>query len=127
MRFVLLALIVVAAIVLGVGLSASAATKHHSARHVHPRIYNSESGGCTASGGPACSSACRIWPLCTTGQVVKEYDAQSKHRGKAEERASNPSTVQGGGKRRCVCAELRGATPEPLLKRLNHDRRSRPD
>jgi hypothetical protein len=56
MRFILLALIV--AIVLGVGLSASAATKHHSASHVHPTIYNSESGGCTASGGPACSSAC---------------------------------------------------------------------
>ncbi len=29
--------------------------------------------------------------LCTTGQVVTEYDAQFKHRGKAEEHASNSS------------------------------------
>jgi hypothetical protein len=48
-----------AAIVFGVGLSASAATKHdHRVSRVHPTIYNSESEGCTASGGPACSGAC---------------------------------------------------------------------
>ena len=47
-----------AATVLGVGFSASAATKHHRVSHVHLTIYNSESGGCTASGGPACSGAC---------------------------------------------------------------------
>jgi hypothetical protein len=47
-----------AAIVLGVSLSASAATTHHRVKHAHPTIYNSESGVCTASGGPACSGAC---------------------------------------------------------------------
>ena len=46
------------AIVLSVSISASAATKHHHVSHVHSTIYNSERGGCTASGGPACSGAC---------------------------------------------------------------------
>jgi hypothetical protein len=51
------------AIVLSTAFSASAATKHHRATHVHPAIYNrvipaAAGGGCTASGGPACSSAC---------------------------------------------------------------------
>ena len=36
---------------------------HHRVTHVHPAIYNmvipaAAGGGCTASGGPACSSAC---------------------------------------------------------------------
>ena len=52
------AIVLSAAIVLSVGPSASAATKHHRVSHVHPSIYNSESKGCTASGGPACSGAC---------------------------------------------------------------------
>jgi hypothetical protein len=51
-----------AALILSNAFSASAATKHHRVTHVHP-IYNMVSpatvgGGCTASGGPACSSAC---------------------------------------------------------------------
>jgi hypothetical protein len=59
------------AIVLSVVLPASAATKHHSGTHVHRPIYNlvhrpiynmvvpaAVGGGCTASGGPECSSAC---------------------------------------------------------------------
>jgi hypothetical protein len=40
-----------AAILLSTGLPASAATKHHS-------VPSAAGGGCTASGGPACSSAC---------------------------------------------------------------------
>ena len=36
---------------------------HHRVTHVHSAIYNmvipaAAGGGCTASGGPACSSAC---------------------------------------------------------------------
>jgi hypothetical protein len=36
---------------------------HHRVTHVHSTIYNmvvptAAGGGCTASGGPACSSAC---------------------------------------------------------------------
>jgi hypothetical protein len=36
---------------------------HHRVTHAHPAIYNmvipaTAGGGCTASGGPACSSAC---------------------------------------------------------------------
>ncbi|MGB7467099.1 MAG: hypothetical protein WBW14_29715 [Candidatus Acidiferrum sp.] len=36
---------------------------HHRLTHVHPAIYNmvipaAAGGSCTASGGPACSSAC---------------------------------------------------------------------
>ena len=36
---------------------------HHRVTHAHPAIYNmvipaAAGGGCTASGGPACSSAC---------------------------------------------------------------------
>ena len=36
---------------------------HHRVAHVHSAIYNmvtptAAGGGCTASGGPACSSAC---------------------------------------------------------------------
>jgi hypothetical protein len=38
-------------------------TIHHRVTHVHSAIYNmvtpaAAGGGCTASGGPACSSAC---------------------------------------------------------------------
>jgi hypothetical protein len=36
---------------------ASAATKHHRAAQF-PASYEGTGGGCTASGGPACSSAC---------------------------------------------------------------------
>jgi hypothetical protein len=52
-----------AAIVLGNAFSASAATKQHRVTHVHTGIYNrvipaAAGDRCTASGGPACSSAC---------------------------------------------------------------------
>ena len=52
-----------AAIVLSSAFSASAATKHPRATHVHTGIYNRvipavAGDRCTASGGPACSSAC---------------------------------------------------------------------
>ena len=52
-----------AAMVLSTAFPASAATKHHRVTHVHPAIYNmvipaAAGGGCTASGGPAWSSAC---------------------------------------------------------------------
>ena len=67
------------AIVLSTALPASAATKHHRVTHVDRPIYNyvhrpiynyvrqpihnmvvpaAIGGGCTASGGPECSSAC---------------------------------------------------------------------
>jgi hypothetical protein len=54
------------AVVLSIALPASAATKqhHHHVTPVHPAaIYNmtipaAAGGSCTASGGPACSSAC---------------------------------------------------------------------
>lgn len=59
------------AIVLSTALPGSAATKHHPVTHVHRPIYNyvrqpihnmvvpaAIGGGCTASGGPECSSAC---------------------------------------------------------------------
>jgi hypothetical protein len=63
-----------AGIVLSGAFTASAATKHHRVTHVHPAIYNimipaAVGGGCTASGGPACSSACS-GPLCTTRSLV---------------------------------------------------------
>jgi hypothetical protein len=56
-------LAVSAAIVLSTAFPALAATKHHQrVAHSHPAIYNmvpaAAGGGCTASGGPACSSAC---------------------------------------------------------------------
>jgi hypothetical protein len=52
-----------AAIVLSAALPALAATKHHyRVTNAHSAIYNrppaTAGGGCTASGGPACSSAC---------------------------------------------------------------------
>jgi hypothetical protein len=51
-----------AAIVLSLPFPASAATKHHRVTRVHPTFYNmvvpAAAGGCTASGGPECSSAC---------------------------------------------------------------------
>jgi hypothetical protein len=51
-----------AAIVLSNAFSASAATKQHRVTHVHTGIYNrvipAAGDRCTASGGPACSSAC---------------------------------------------------------------------
>jgi hypothetical protein len=58
-----------AAIVLSSVFSASAATKHHRVAHVHSGIYNRvipavAGGGCTASGGPACSSACTGFGPC---------------------------------------------------------------
>jgi hypothetical protein len=49
---------------IGTAFPALAATKqHHRVTHVHSAIYNmvvptAAGGGCTASGGPACSSAC---------------------------------------------------------------------
>jgi hypothetical protein len=49
---------------IGTAFPALAATKqHHRVSHVHTAIYNmvvptAAGGGCTASGGPACSSAC---------------------------------------------------------------------
>ena len=49
---------------IGTAFPALAATKqHHRISHVHSAIYNmvvptAAGGGCTASGGPACSSAC---------------------------------------------------------------------
>jgi len=66
-----------AAFVLGLGFSASAATKRHPVSQVHRTITNPNSGGCTASGGPECSNALPIFPA--THQT---------------------ETDQGGGKRR---------------------------
>jgi hypothetical protein len=49
---------------IGTAFPALAATKqHHRVTHVHSAIYNmvvptAAGGGCTASGGPACRSAC---------------------------------------------------------------------
>jgi hypothetical protein len=49
---------------IGTAFQALAATKqHHRVTHVHSAIYNmvipvAAGAGCTASGGPACSSAC---------------------------------------------------------------------
>jgi hypothetical protein len=49
---------------IGTAFPALAATKQrHRVTHVHSAIYNmvvptAAGGGCTASGGPACSSAC---------------------------------------------------------------------
>ena len=49
---------------IGTAFPALAATKqHHRVTHVHSAIYNmvvptAAGGGCTASGGPACSGAC---------------------------------------------------------------------
>jgi hypothetical protein len=57
-------LVLAVAIVLGTAFPSLAATKHHDrVAHPHSAIYNrvraaAAGGGCTASGGPACSSAC---------------------------------------------------------------------
>ena len=68
------------AIVLSVSISASAATKHHRASHVHSTIYNSEGGGCTASGGPACSGACLpSGPPCAPPDVRCQYLSTPTH------------------------------------------------
>jgi hypothetical protein len=57
------ALALSAAIVLSTAFPALAATKHHHrVTDPHSAIYNrvpaAAGGGCTASGGPACSSTC---------------------------------------------------------------------
>jgi hypothetical protein len=56
-------LVIPAAIVLSIAytFTASAASKHYRATHAHSGLYNmvpDTRGGCTASGGPACSGAC---------------------------------------------------------------------
>jgi hypothetical protein len=51
-----------AAFVLGTALTASAATVHQRASYANRAIYNTVpgnvGGGCSASGGPSCSTAC---------------------------------------------------------------------
>jgi hypothetical protein len=61
-------IVLAAAIFLETDFQASAATKHHRVTQVHRPVYNEvhrpiydmvpAGGGCTASGGPACSGAC---------------------------------------------------------------------
>jgi hypothetical protein len=86
MRFVLLALIVGAAIVLGVRLSAVSGDQASSRQPRSSDDLQLGERGLHGVWWPSLQWRLHgIWPLCTTGQVVIEYDAQFKHRGRAEE------------------------------------------